>query len=162
MMYTIDTRAELLKFLSENEGIKVYGASYNLRLFFEILKILGYSSGYVKEILVTEMANNPKAVEGIPVHIYRKEDLKLGEKVFLALSMDYIPAVSKKLEEDGFYVFGITERLKREIVNYEYIYNDVYQMMEKFTETFPDNVTGLNEPVCGGVQGMDMLVAGNG
>lgn len=150
MMQTIDKRDELLKFLSENKGIKVYGASYNLRLFFEILKISGYSADYIKEILVTDMTGNPESVENIPVRVYRKENLKPKEKIFLALAMDYIPDVSKKLEKDGFPAIAITERLKYEIVNYEYIYNDIYRMMENFTDVFPDNVTGLNAPVyCG-------------
>ena len=51
-MYIIDAKDELLNFLSENKDIKVYGARYNLRLFFEMLKILGYSSDYVKELPV--------------------------------------------------------------------------------------------------------------
>lgn len=38
MIHMIDTRNELLEFLSENDGIKVYGASYNLRLFLKCLK----------------------------------------------------------------------------------------------------------------------------
>lgn len=147
MMHTIDAKDELLEFLSENDGIKVYGASYNLRLFFEMLKILGYSDDYVKEILVTDLAGNPEFVENIPVHAYRKENLKPGEKVFLALAVDYIPEVSKKLAEDGVSVIRITERLKYEIVDYKYIYNDIYHMMADFTDAFPDNVTGLNEPV---------------
>lgn len=104
MIYTIDTRDELLEFLSENKGIKVYGASYNLRLFFEMLKILGYASDYIKDILVTDMAGNPEAVEGIPVHVYRKENLKQGEKVLLTLALDYISDVSQKLE--GGWIFG--------------------------------------------------------
>lgn len=150
MVHTIDTRDELLEFLSENEGIKVYGASYTLRLFLEMLKILGYSSDYIKEILVTDMSGNPESVENIPVRVYRKENLKLGEKVFLALSVDYIPDVSKKLEKDGFLTISITERLKYEVVDYEYIYNDIYCMMAEFTDAFPDNATGLNEPVYSG------------
>lgn len=150
MMYIIDTRDKLLEFLSENKGIKVYGASYTLRLFIEMLKILGYASGYIKEILVTDMAGNPEAVENIPVCVYRKEHLKPKEKVFLALAEDYIPEVSKKLEEDGFQTIRITEQLKHEIVNYKYIYNDVYRMMAGFTDGFPNNITGLNEPVYSG------------
>ena len=75
-MRIIDQKEELQSFLSENEEIKVYGARYNLRLFFEALKILGYSSDYVKEILVTDMAGNPEYVNQIPVHEYRKENLK--------------------------------------------------------------------------------------
>ncbi len=150
MIYTIDTRDELLEFLSENKGIKVYGASYNLRLFFEMLKILGYASDYIKEILVTDMAGNPEAVEGIPVHMYRKENLKQGEKVLLTLALDYISGVSKKLEGDGFSVVSIAERLKHEIVNYDYIYNDIYCMIEGFADAFPNHVTGLNEPVYSG------------
>jgi len=150
MIYTIDTRDELLEFLSENEEITVYGASYNLRLFFEILKILGYPADYIKEILVTDMAGNPESVENIPVHVYRKENLKPGEKVFLTLAVDYIPDVSKKLEEDGFSTISMTERLKYEIADYEYIYNDIYHMMGGFIEAFPDNATGLNEPVYSG------------
>lgn len=150
MRHTIDTRDGLLEFLSENEGITVYGASYNLRLFCEILKILGYSADYIREILVTDMAGNPEAVENIPVHKYRKENLNPGEKIFLTLAWDYIPDVSKKLEEDGFPTISMTERLKCEIVDYEYIYNDIYRMMKGFTETFPDNATGFNEPVYSG------------
>lgn len=69
-MHIIETKDELLKFLSENEDINVYGARFNLRLFFEMLKILGYSSDYVKDILVTDMAGNPEYVDGIPVHVY--------------------------------------------------------------------------------------------
>lgn len=147
MMYTIDTRDRLLKFLSENKGIKVYGASYTLRLFLEILKIMEYSSDYIKEILVTDMAGNPESVEKIPVRVYRKENLKPKEKIFLALADDYIPNVSQKLEEDGFQAIRITEQLKYEIVNYEYIYNDVYHMMVDFIDDFPNNASGLNEPV---------------
>ena len=142
MMYIIDTRDKLLEFLSENKGIKVYGASYTLRLFIEMLKILGYASGYIKEILVTDMAGNPEAVENIPVRMYRKENLKPREKIFLALAEDYIPDISKKLEEDGFQTIRITEQLKHEIVNYKYIYNDIYRMMAGFTDGFPNNVTG--------------------
>ena len=89
-MRVIDKIEELQNFLSENEGIKVYGARYNLRLFLEALKILGYSSGYVKEILVTDMAGNPKYVDGIPVHAYRKENLKAG-KFFLRWRMTILP-----------------------------------------------------------------------
>ena len=147
MIHTIDTREELLEFLSENDGIKVYGASYTLRLFLEMFKILGYSSDYIKEILVTDMTGNPKSVENIPVHVYSKENLKPREKILLALAVDYIHDVSRKLEEDEFLVIRITERLKREIVDYEYIYNDIYRMMAGFTDTFPNNVTGLNKPV---------------
>lgn len=150
MMYTIDTRDRLLKFLSENKGIKVYGASYTLRLFLEILKIMKYSSDYIKEILVTDMAGNPESVEKIPVRVYRKENLKPKEKIFLALADDYIPDVSQKLEEDGFQAIRITEQLKYEIVNYEYIYNDVYHMMVDFIDDFPNNASGLNEPVYNG------------
>lgn len=150
MTYTIDTRDELLEFLSENDGIKVYGASYTLRLFLEMLKILEYSPDYIKEILVTDMANNPEAVENIPVRVYRKENLKQGEKVLLTLAMDYIPSVSKRLEEDGFLTISITEGLKYEIVDYDYIYNDIYRMMEGFIDAFPNHVTGLNEPVYSG------------
>lgn len=147
-MYIIDKKEELLKFLSENEGIKVYGARYNLRLFLEMLKILGYSSGYIKEILVTDMGGNPEYVDMIPVHVYQKENFRAGEKFLLTLTDDYIPEVSKKLEEDGFVTVRITERLLNyEIVDYDYIYNDVYQMMADFTNSFPDNATGLNEPV---------------
>lgn len=150
-MYTIDTKSELLEFLSENDGIKVYGARYYLRLFFETLKIFGYSSDYVKEILVTDMAGNPEYVENIPVHVYKKENFKAKEKIFLTLAEDYIYDVSKKLEEDGFQTIRITERLlKREIVDYDYIYKDVYNMMAGFTNSFPDNVTGLNTPVYSG------------
>ena len=150
-MYIIDAKDELLNFLSENKDIKVYGARYNLRLFFEMLKILGYSSDYVKEILVTDMAGNPKLVENIPVHVYKKENFKAGEKFFLTLADDYIYDISKKLEEDGFNTIRITDRLlKCEIVNYDYIYNDVYNMMADFTNSFPDNVTGLNNPVYSG------------
>lgn len=147
MLYTIDTKDQLLEFLSENDGIKVYGARYTLRLFLELLKIVGYSSDYIKEILVTDMAGNPEAVENIPVHVYRKENLRSGEKIFLALAMDYISDVSQKLEEDGFLTIMLTERLQYEIVDYEYIYNDVYTMMEGFINSFPDNATGLNVPV---------------
>ncbi|NDO51188.1 hypothetical protein FMM75_17825 [Lachnospiraceae bacterium MD335] len=150
MIYTIDTRDELLEFLSENKGIKVYGASYNLRLFFEMLKILGCASDYITEILVTDMAGNPEAVEGIPVHVYRKENLKQGEKVLLTLALDYISNVSKKLEGDGFSVVSIAERLKHEIVDYDYIYNDIYRMIQGFADAFPNHVTGLNEPVYSG------------
>ena len=150
MIHTIDTREELLEFLSENDGIKVYGASYTLRLFLEMFKILGYSSDYIKEILVTDMTGNPKSVENIPVHVYSKENLKPREKILLALAVDYIHDVSRKLEEDEFLVIRITERLKREIVDYEYIYNDIYRMMAGFTDTFPNNVTGLNKPVYSG------------
>lgn len=147
-MYIIDKKEELCKFLSENKDIKVYGARYNLRLFCEALKILGYSSDYVKEILVTDMAGNPEYVEHIPVHIYRKEDFKAGEKFLLTLAEDYIYDVSKKLEEDGFNTIWITERLINcEIVTYDYIYNDVYHMMTGFINSFPNNCTGLNEPV---------------
>lgn len=150
-MYVIDTKEDLLLFLSENEGIKVYGARYNLRLFFEMLKILGYSSDYVKEILVTDIAGNPACVDHIPVHEYRKENLETGEKIFLTLAEDYISDVSKRLEEDGFHTVRITERLLyNEIVTYEYIYSDVYLMMEDFTNSFPDNATGLNAPVSDG------------
>ena len=35
-------------------------------------------------------------------------------------------------------------------MNYDYIYNDVYNMMADFTNSFPDNVTGLNNPVYSG------------
>lgn len=104
MIYMIDTRNELLEFLSENDGIKVYGASYNLRLFFEMLKILGYSPDYIKEILVTDMAGNPESVENIPVRVYRKENLKPKEKVFLALAMDCLPFMGGKLGQ-RFYRF---------------------------------------------------------
>lgn len=151
-MYTIDTREELQKFLSENakEGIKVYGASYNLRLFLEILKILGYSTACVKEILVTGMTGNPECVEDIPVHVYRKENLKEGETIFLALAEDYVADVSGKLEEDGFAAVRITERLKNEMADYDYIYEDISSMMAGFTELFPDNATGLNVPVYDG------------
>ena len=37
-MRVIDKIEELQNFLSENEGIKVYGARYNLRLFLRRLK----------------------------------------------------------------------------------------------------------------------------
>lgn len=149
-MYVIDTKKELCKFLSENEGIKVYGARYNLRLFFEALKILGYSSDHVKEILVTDMEGNPKYVDHVPVHVYRKEDFKAGEKFLLTLAEDYIYDVSNKLEQDGFHAIMITKRLlNRELVTYNYMYNDVYHMMADFTNSFPDNSTGLNEPVYG-------------
>lgn len=150
MIHMINTRDELLEFLSGNNGIKAYGASYTMRLFFEMLKILGYPVDYIKEILVTDMAGNPESVEDIPVHVYKKENLKQGEKVLLALAEDYIPNVSKKLEDDGFVAIGITERLKYEIVDYDYIYNDVYCMMERFIDAFPNYVTGLNEPVYSG------------
>lgn len=150
-MHIVDTKSELLKFLSENEGINVYGARFNLRLFFEMLKILGYSSDYVKDILVTDMAGNPEYVDGIPVHVYKKENFKSGEKFLLTLAEDYVYDVSKKLEEDGFKSIRITDRLLQcEIVNYDYIYSDVYNMMTGFTDFFPDNVTGLNNPVYDG------------
>lgn len=150
-MYVIDSKDELLHFLSENEGIKVYGARYYLRLFFEMLKILGYSADYVKEILVTDMAGNEEYVENIPVHVYRKENFEAGEKFCLTLADDYIHDVSGKLEEDGFDTIRITERLLTyEIVGYDYIYHDVYQMMAGFTESFPDHCTGLNKPVYSG------------
>lgn len=54
-MRVIDNKEELLKVLSEQEEIKVYGARYHLRLFLEMLKILGYSSDCIKEILVSDM-----------------------------------------------------------------------------------------------------------
>lgn len=150
-MRIIDTKEQLLHFLSENEGIKVYGARYNLRLFLEALKILGYCSDYVKEILVSDMAGNPEHVDNIPVHVYRKEYFKAGETFFLALAEDYICDVSKKLEEDGFHTIRMTERLLNyEIVTYDYIYGDVYHMMENFTKSFPDNCTDFNEPVYNG------------
>ncbi len=150
-MRVIDKIEELQNFLSENEGIKVYGARYNLRLFLEALKILGYSSGYVKEILVTDMAGNPEYVDGIPVHAYRKENLKAGEKIFLTLAHDYIAAVADRLLEDGFSVVRMTERLlNNEVVTYDYIYNDIYHMMADFTDAFPNNSTGFNEPVYNG------------
>lgn len=147
-MYVIDTKQELCKFLSEKAGVKVYGARYKLRLFLEALKILGYSSDYVKEILVTDMVGNPEYVDHIPVHLYRKEDFEAGETFFLTLAEDYICDVSTKLEEDGFHTVRMTERLLNcELVTYEHIYNDVYHMMADFTKSFPDNCTGLNEPV---------------
>lgn len=150
-MHIIETKDELLKFLSENEDINVYGARFSLRLFFEMLKILGYSSDYVKDILVTDMAGNPEYVDGIPVHVYKKENFRVGEKFLLTLAEDYVYDVSKKLEDDGFHVIKITDRLiKDEIVNYDYIYKDVYNMMAGFTDFFPDNVTGLNKPVYDG------------
>ena len=150
-MRIIDTKEELLQFLSGNEGVKVYGARYNLRLFLEALKVLGYSSDYVKEILVSNMAGNPEYVDHIPVHVYRKENFKTGETFFLTLAEDYISDVSKKLEEDGFHTIRMTERLLNcEIVTYDYIYTDVYHMMADFTESFPDNCTGFNEPVYSG------------
>lgn len=150
-MQVIDTKEELLQFLSENKSVKVYGARYNLRLFFETLKIMGYSSDYVKEILVTDMVGNPECVDGIPVHIYRKENFKEGEKFFLTLAKDYLFDVSKKLEADGFHTVWMTERLlNNEIVTYDYRYNDVSHMMAGFTNSFPDNCTGFNVPVYSG------------
>lgn len=150
-MHVIDTKEELLCFLAENDGIKVYGARYNLRLFMETLKILGYSSDYVKEILVTDMTGNQEYVDNIPVHVYRKENFKTGETFLLTLAEDYIRDVSKKLEEDGFHTVWMTKRLlDNEIVTYDYIYGDVDHMMAAFTNSFPDNCTGLNEPVSGG------------
>lgn len=150
-MRVIDQKEELQRFLSENEGIRVYGARYNLRLFLEALKIMGYSSDYIKEILVTDMAGNPEYVDHVPVHEYRKENLKAGEQIFLTLAEDYISDVSAKLEKDGFHTVRITERLLcSEIVTYDYIYSDVSHMMADFTSAFPDNVTGLNAPVYSG------------
>lgn len=150
-MRVIDNKEELLKVLSEQEEIKVYGARYHLRLFLEMLKILGYSSDCIKEILVSDMRGNPEYVDNIPVHVYRKDNFKAGEKFFLTLADDYVYEVSKKLEEDGFEAIKITERLMNyEIVDYDYIYHDVYHMMADFIDAFPDNVTGLNEPVYDG------------
>lgn len=150
-MDTIDTKEELLRFLSENEEIKVYGARYHLRLFLEALKIMGYSSGCVKEILVTDMAGNPEYVDHIPVHEYRKANLKAGESIFLTLAEDYLADVSEKLEKDGFHTVRMTERLLyHEIVTYDYIYNDVCRMMADFTDSFPDHATGFNAPVYNG------------
>lgn len=150
-MYIIENREELLRVLAEEKGIKVYGARYNLRLFLEMLKILGYSPDFIKEILVSDMAGNPAFVDNIPVHVYRKENYKAGQKFFLTLADDYVYDVSQKLEADGFETVKIAERLlNTEIVTYDYIYNDVYQMMAGFTNAFPDNVTGLNEPVYSG------------
>ncbi|MDE6600767.1 MAG: capsular polysaccharide synthesis protein [Lachnospiraceae bacterium] len=150
-MRVIDNKEELQDFLSEREGITVYGARYNLRLFLEALNILGYSSSYVKEILVTDMAGNPEYVDHIPVHAYRKENFKEGESFFLTLAEDYISDVSKRLEEDGFFVVRMTERLlNSEIVTYDYIYSDVCHMMADFTNSFSNNCAGFNEPVPGG------------
>lgn len=144
------TKKRNYRVLSENEGVKVYGARYNLRLFLETLKILGYSSDYVKEILVTDMAGNPEYVEHIPVHEYRKENLKAGENVFLTLAEDYLSDVSGKLEKDGFHTVRMTDRLlNHEMVTYDYIYSDVFHMMSGFTNSFPDNCTGYNAPVSG-------------
>lgn len=85
------------------------------------------------------------------MHVYRKDNFKAGEKFFLTLADDYVYEVSKKLEEDGFEAIKITERLMNyEIVDYDYIYHDVYHMMADFIDAFPDNVTGLNEPVYDG------------
>lgn len=150
MLLRLDTKNKLLDFLSENQEIKVYGASYTLRLFIEILKIFGYSSDYIKEVLVTDMMGNPKTVENIPVHLYKRENLKPGEKIFLALAWDYVSDVAQKLENDGFSVVMITERLKYEIVNYDYIYKDVYALMKNFIDFFPSNATGLNVPIYSG------------
>lgn len=150
MLCKIETKDKLLEFLSKNDGIKVYGASYTLRLFIEILKILGYSSDYIKEILVTDMTGNPKTVENIPVRMYKRENLKLGEIIFLALAPDYVADISYKLEKDGFSTVVIAEHLKYEIVNYEYTYNDIYVMMENFIQFFPSNALRLNEPVYSG------------
>lgn len=151
-MHIIENREELSKILLENAGeIRVYGAGYHLRLFLEMLKILGHSPDYIKEILVSDMEGNPQYVDDIPVHAYRKENFKARQKFFLTLADDYIYDVSDRLETDGFETVKIAERLlNAEIVTYDYIYNDVYHMMEDFTNSFPDNVTGLNEPVYGG------------
>lgn len=45
----------------------------------------------------------------------------------------------------------MTERLlNNEVVTYDYIYNDIYRMMADFTDAFPNNSTGFNEPVYNG------------
>lgn len=146
-MYFIETKDEVLKFLSEYKRIKVYGARFKLRLFLEMLKILGYSSDYIEEILVTDMNGNLDCVEGIPVHVYQKDNFEKGDMFYLALAEDYLPDVSQKLEKDGFHTISISEKLiEYQIVDNNYIYQDVYAMLKEFTADFPDNISGLNTP----------------
>lgn len=82
-MRVIDNKEELLKVLSEQEEIKVYGARYHLRLFLEMLKILGYSSDCIKEILVSDMRGNPEYVDNIPVQFTGKIISKREKNSFL-------------------------------------------------------------------------------
>lgn len=143
----LDTIAALRNFLDFHEEVRLYGAGYYLNQFLqETAKLDKQYLKKIKCIMVSDMAGNPKAIQGIPVMAYQDAGLKEGDAVLLTLGTRYMDEVYNVLAK----YTGKASIVRLDYnVFHERAYYEVKESIQPLLDRFPEYSLDINEPVCG-------------
>lgn len=138
----INKVTELIQMLSTKKHICLYGAGFYLNEFLREVKAINpdYLCN-IEYIAVSDIKNNPDKVSNIPVLNWK--DIELSEEYYVLLTLGnrFFNEVSSMLYSTGAQVVQLDFDMFQEKP-----YNDIYERIYSFIESFPQNISALNEP----------------
>lgn len=116
----INSIKELKSFFQSNKDIFVYGAGKVCQTLLDYISLYGINN--VTCIIVSDMKNNKKTINGIPVKTYSKDLLTIRSQIIIATLENAQLAILSKLRTDGYENIYVISEFLYEIIDSPKLY----------------------------------------